>query len=145
MPQLRYLTPHAITVTRTSSKIGFARGLKHILRQLDTKRGAYFSSGYEYPERYSRWDVASVAPPVEIVGHERTLMIRPLNERGKVLLKLFWPVLAQNPQWEAHFRFPHAITLLLKPLAERFCEEERSKQPSPFSLLRVADRRIPRF
>ena len=112
MPQLRYLTPHAITVTRTSSKIGFARGLKHILRQLDTKRGAYFSSGYEYPERYSRWDVASVAPPVEIVGHERTLMIRPLNERGKVLLKLFWPVLAQNPQWEAHFRFPHAITLL---------------------------------
>ncbi|MBV8864233.1 MAG: anthranilate synthase component I [Acidobacteriaceae bacterium] len=137
MPQLRYLTPHGITVTRTSSKVPFARGLKHILRQLDTKRGAYFSSGYEYPERYSRWDVASVAPPIDIVGYERGLMIRALNERGKVLLKLLWPLLAQSLQWEANFATSDVITLALQPLAERFPEEERSKQPSPFSLLRL--------
>ena len=137
MPQLRYLTPHGITVTRTSSKVPFARGLKHILRQLDTKRGAYFSSGYEYPERYSRWDVASVAPPIDIVGYERGLMIRALNERGKVLLKLLWPLLAQSLQWEADFATSDVITLALQPLAERFPEEERSKQPSPFSLLRL--------
>ncbi len=137
MPQLRYLTPHGITVTRTSSKVPFARGLKHILRQLDTKRGAYFSSGYEYPERYSRWDVATVAPPIEIVGRERGLTIHTLNERGKVLVKLLWPVLAQNSQWEARFETADAIALALRPLAERFPEEERSKQPSPFSLLRL--------
>lgn len=137
MPQLRYLTPNGITVTRTSSKVAFARGLKRILRQLDTRRGAYFSSGYEYPERYSRWDVATVAPPLDIVGHERSLRIRALNERGKVLVKLLWPVLAQNPQWEAHFETADAIALALRPLAERFPEEERSKQPSQFSLLRL--------
>ncbi len=137
MPHLRYTTPHGITVTRTRTKVNYGRGLKHILKQLDTRRGAYLSSGYEYPERYSRWDVASVAPLLEIVGHERTLLMRALNERGKVLLKLLFPILAGHPQWDAQFLMPYTITLALKPLADRFPEEERSKQPSPFSLLRI--------
>jgi anthranilate synthase len=137
MPHLRYTTPHGITVTRTSTKVNYARGLKHILKQLDSRRGAYLSSGYEYPERYSRWDVASVAPPLEIVGHERTLSIRALNERGRVLLKLLFPILGGHAHWQAQFLLPYAITLALKPLPDRFPEEERSKQPSPFSLLRV--------
>ena len=97
MPQLRYHTPHGITVTRTETKLAFSRGLAHILKQLDTKRGAYFSSGYEYPERYSRWDVATVTPPIEIVGRERTLAINALNERGRVLLQTFsHPLLCEH-------------------------------------------------
>jgi anthranilate synthase len=82
MPKLSYTTPHGIAVTRTTSKMPYARGLRDVLKQLDSKRGVYLSSGYEYPERYSRWDVASVAPPLEIVGHGRTLTLRALNERG---------------------------------------------------------------
>ncbi len=39
-----------------------------MLHKLDRYRGIYLSSGYEYPERYSRWDVASVCPPIEIVA-----------------------------------------------------------------------------
>ncbi len=137
MPQLRYTTPHGITVTRTSTRVPYRRGLKHILKQLDSKRGVYLSSGYEYPERYSRWDVASVAPPVEIVGRERQLHIQALNERGKVLIELLWPVLSASTQWEAQHAVTGVVDLSLKPLAERFPEEERSKQPSPFSLLRL--------
>ena len=93
MPQLRYSTPNGITVTRTDTKLAFSRGLGHILKQLDSKRGAYFSSGYEYPERYSRWDVATLAPPLEIVGRERTLAINALNDRGRILLKFLDPLL----------------------------------------------------
>ncbi len=137
MPHLRYTTPHGIAVTRTSTKVNYARGLKHVLKQLDTRRGAYLSSGYEYPERYSRWDVASISPPIEIVGRERTLMIRALNERGRVLLKLLFPIMAEHSHWHAENASDNAITLALRPLADRFPEEDRSKQPSPFSLLRV--------
>ncbi len=136
MPQLRYTTPHGLTVIRTSSKVAYGRGLSHVLKQLDTKRGVYLSSGYEYPERYSRWDVASVAPPLEIVGRARTLLIRGLNARGEVLLKLLRPVLAQGRDWDASLEKPQEILLSLKPLGKHFSEEERSKQPSPFSLLR---------
>ncbi len=137
MPHLSYTTPHGITVARTATRVPFWRGLGHILEQLDTRRGVYLSSGYEYPERYSRWDVASVAPPLEIVGRERNLYIRALNERGQVLIQLLWPIVAESPHWDAVLRAPLEIALALSPLAERFSEEERSKQPSPFSLLRL--------
>jgi len=137
MPQLRYITPHGITVTRTETKLAFSRGLGHILKQLDSKRGAYFSSGYEYPERYSRWDVATLAPPIEIVGRERSLAINALNERGKILLLLFDPLLRAHPHWDCDPATAESINVRLKPLAERFPEEERSKQPSPFSLVRL--------
>ncbi len=137
MPQLRYTTPHGIAVTRSSSKIPYARGLRRILAQLDTTRGVYLSSGYEYPGRYSRWDVASVAPPLEIVGRRRKLEFRALNQRGEVLLELFSGLLKDHPHSQNNSRTPYSLMIELKPLAERFPEEERSKQPSPFSILRT--------
>lgn len=137
MSQLRYTTPHGITVTRNSSKVPYSRGLSHILRQLDSKAGVYLSSGYEYPERYSRWDVASVAPPIEIIGHERTLKINALNERGQVLIGILLPLIQNHPHVQSMSRTLERLTIEMKPLADRFAEEERSKQPSPFSLLRA--------
>src|SRR5947209_13137636 len=101
MSQLRYTTPHGITVSRNSSKLSYSRGLDHILRQLDSKFGIYLSSGYEYPERYSRWDIASIAPPIEIVGRERTVSIRALNERGEVLIEILRPLIEHHPHWDS--------------------------------------------
>jgi anthranilate synthase len=137
MPQLRYTTQHGITVARTASKVPYARGLDTLLKQLDSKRGIYLSSGYEYPERYSRWDVASIAPPVEIVGHGRRLEVRALNARGRVLIQLFKRFLAGHPDWESFESTEDALTGELRPLSGVFSEEERSKQPSPFSILRA--------
>ena len=137
MPHLRYTTPHGITVNRSCTRVPYKRGLGHILRQLDTVPGIYLSSGYEYPERYSRWDVASVAPLLEIVGRGRIVKLRSLNDRGKALLRMSYPLLRYHPHWQFASDSPDTITLSLHPLAERFSEEERSKQPSPFSLLRL--------
>lgn len=137
MSQLRYTTPHGITVTRTACMDPYAHGLEHILKQLDTKRGVYLSSGYEYPERYSRWDVASVAPPLEIVARARTVEFRALNRRGVVLIALLRPLLANHPHAQNVINTPGSLRIALKPLAEKFAEEERSKQPSPFSLIRT--------
>jgi len=120
MPQLRYTTPHGITVIRDAKRLNFNRGLKHILKQLDTKHGVYLSSGYEYPERYSRWDFASVAPPLEIVGRDRKLLVRALNDRGQVLLKLLFPIVASHSHWETRLEESGSVVLNLKPLAERF-------------------------
>src|SRR5581483_4447390 len=99
MPQLQYTTPHGIAVTRTTSKVPYARGLRHLLKQLDSTRGVYLSSGYEYPERYSRWDVASVSPPLEIVGRNRTIEFHALNSRGEVLISMLFDLLRDHPHW----------------------------------------------
>src|SRR5947209_9241696 len=100
MRQYRYTTTHGIQVTRTVSKGNFRAGLKHLLRDLDRHRGIYLSSGYEYPGRYSRWDIASSRPPMEIVSWNRRVELRPLNERGRRIARILHPVLSGHPHWE---------------------------------------------
>ena len=137
MPQLRYTTLHGITVTRSASMVPFSRGLGWLQSQLDSKRGVYLSSGYEYPERYSRWDFGTVAPPLEIIGRDRTVEFHALNSRGTVLLELLYPLFEHHPHSETTTRSPDRFMIELKPLGVSFSEEERSKQPSPFSILRT--------
>jgi anthranilate synthase len=137
MREYRYTTPHGIQVTRTLSKTNFRKGLNHLLRDLDRHRGIYLSSGYEYPGRYSRWDIASRCPPLEIVAYDRQVGIRPLNERGRRIIEILYPVLSTHPDWEACSLAEGALQGRLKPLPALFPEEERSKQPSAFSILRT--------
>lgn len=49
-----YTTPSGIAVERKLSQVPYSRGLSALLHKLDTQRGIYLSSGYEYPGRYSR-------------------------------------------------------------------------------------------
>jgi anthranilate synthase len=137
MPQLSYTTPGGIRVTRTSSKIPYKRGLKALLRRLDTQRGIYLSSGYEYPERYSRWEFASICPPLEIISIGREVSFRALNERGAVINRILVPVLESHPHWEQFRVTDDGIQGRLKPLPKIFPEEDRSKQPSAFSVVRA--------
>ena len=137
MREYRYTTPHGIEVTRTVSQVVHRRGLAHLARELDRHRGIYLSSGYEYPGRYSRWDIGSACPPLEIVSYDRRVEFRPLNERGRKILEMFHPVLAGHAHWE-EFGFESGILAgRLKPMPALFPEEERSRQPSVFSILRA--------
>lgn len=137
MRQLNYTTPSGIRVTRTALRSPYRRGLRRLLRELDDYRGFYLSSGYEYPGRYSRWDIASVHPPVEIVGRGREISFRALNERGSRMLRILEPVIGSHPHWESFDAAPGLLSGRLKPLPALFPEEQRSKQPSAFSILRA--------
>ena len=137
MSRLSYTTPGGIAVTRLSSVIPYRNGLKHLLHKLDRYRGIYLSSGYEYPERYSRWDVASVCPPLEIVAAGREVEFRPLNQRGEALNRILLPLLERHSHWEEFALRGAALQGRLKTLPALFPEEERSKQPSAFSILRT--------
>ncbi|HUS05850.1 MAG TPA: anthranilate synthase component I [Bryobacteraceae bacterium] len=137
MRQLKYTTRSGIAVTRTVSKLPYKRGLRKLLRDLDTQRGIYLSSGYEYPERYSRWDIASLCPPLEVVAFGRHIEFRPLNKRGEIINQILFPVLQPHPHWEYLELENGTLRGRLKPLPELFSEEERSKQPSVFSILRA--------
>src|SRR5579863_3187469 len=132
-----YTTPAGILVERTFSKVSYQHGLEALLRKLDTQRGIYLSSGYEFPGRYSRWDVGAVTPPIEIVARGRDIVIRPLSPRGQVLTQILEPVLAPHPHWESFANESGVLQGHLKPLPALFSEEERSKQPSAFSVVRA--------
>jgi anthranilate synthase len=132
-----FTTPSGIVVSRTISKVPYHKGLKPLLRKLDTQRGIYLSSGYEYPERYARWDVAAVAPPLEIIASGHDVTFKPLNERGEAINRMLDAVLRAHPHWESFELADNTLRGRLKPLPELFSEEERSKQPSAFSILRA--------
>mgnify|MGYP005840258873 CR=1 FL=1 len=137
MRQLRYSTRSGISVTRSVSKAPYKKGLRRLLRELDVRRGFYLSSGYEYPERYSRWDIAAANPLLEILAWERRMEFRPLNQRGEILNRMLYPLLAEHPHWDSFAPERGILRGRLKPLPALFPEEERSKQPSAFSILRA--------
>jgi anthranilate synthase len=137
MREVRYHTPHGIIVSRTTTKLPFRNGFGRFLRELDKTRGIYLSSGYEYPGRYSRWDIVSVRPPLELVSFQREVMFRPLNERGAAINRMLAAVLREHPHWEDFREENGALRGTLKPMPKVFPEEERSKQPSVFSILRA--------
>jgi len=137
MRTLRYETKSGIAVSRTLSKAPYRRGLQPLLRKLDRFRGFYLSSGYEYPGRYSRWDIAAITPPLEIVSSGRKVDFNPLNQRGEMLCRMLARVLVNKDFWETFDTPGGGIHATLKPLPGFFAEEERSKQPSVFSVLRA--------
>ncbi len=137
MPELQYRTPHGISVSRRISRLPFKSGLDRYLRDLDQYRGIYLSSGYDYPGRYSRWDIVSVRPPLEMVSFERDVTFRPLNARGVAINKMIAAALRDHEHWESFEEKDGTITGRLKPMADFFSEEERSRQPSVFSVLRA--------
>src|SRR5260370_260433 len=135
--QLRYSTPSGIAVTRVVSRVNFKKGLKSLLKDLDSHRGVYLSSGYEFPGRYSRWDFASTRPPLEIIAIDREVEFRPLNLRGEMLNQMLLPMLQRHPEWDSFALYGSALRGRLQPLPKLFSEEERSKQPAAFPMLRA--------
>jgi anthranilate synthase len=137
MREVSYRTPHGIAVTRAASKLPYRNGLDRFLRELDQYRGIYLSSGYDYPGRYSRWDIVSVRPPLELISFQRDVTFRPLNERGVAINRMLAPVLANHPHWDDFRETDGVLHGKLKPMPKIFAEEDRSKQPSVFSILRA--------
>lgn len=90
---------------------------------------------YDITNRYARWSLGFVDPPLEISGKGDTCTISALNARGKVLLV---PVLDAMEKLNADGALSQVsieddvISVKVAPPAEvgTFSEEERSKQVS---------------
>ena len=103
----------------------------HAARHLSFLRlrisGALFALGFRAPSRRR-----SRSSP-----RDARCTCRPLNERGEILNRILEPLLAPHPHWENFALEDGALHGTLKPLPALFPEEERSKQPSAFSILRA--------
>jgi len=137
-----FMTAGGIGIARTTIELPYGDATAPVLDALDTRRGVLLGSSYEYPGRYARYDVAFADPPVCIEARGRETRVAALNERGCVLLPPIAEALRATPAvaevaYEGAGRDAAAITVQLVAAALDFPEEERSKQPSVFSLLRA--------
>src|SRR5580704_19052074 len=85
MDRISYDTAGGVRVLRTAEAFDAAE-LDEITRQVQARPGGVLSSGMEYPGRYSRWHLAYIDPPVQIVARGRLISAAALNKRGEVLL-----------------------------------------------------------
>ena len=132
-----FRTTGGVEVQRETKALSLEQPLAELLKKLTTHRGAVFSSGYEYPGRYSRWDIGFVDPPLELVARQRDFTFRSLNARGRVLLEIFRRGLEGHQHLIELERVGDELIGAVAPMPDYFPEEQRSKQPTIFSVMRA--------
>jgi len=132
----RYRTRGGVEVHRSSVVESYADAMKKLARQLDDQRGLLLSSSYEYPGRYTRWDIGFVNPPLQLTAYNRDCTIAALNRRGEILLPALYHGLKEHADLLSITHDANNITLVIRQPDVAFSEEQRSRQPSVFSVLR---------
>src|SRR5579884_433518 len=137
MSNRQYRTAGGITVDRAIDPLPVDGAIDHIVLALNERRGVLLASSYEYPGRYTRWDIGFVDPPVQVTARGRDFRVDALNERGALLLAA---IASAVRTCEAVSHVEVSATSVRGTVREplgRFPEEQRSRQPSVFSLIRV--------
>jgi anthranilate synthase len=153
----QYTTNGGVQVTTEIQRLLFSTqpevgtssaAIEELVTQLDGRKGVLLTSSYEFPGRYARWSLGFVDPPLEIAGRGLDCNITALNARGQVLLPAIARVLQQLKDEEGILEYmhqsenddgTHTITARVVPPASvgTFSEEDRSRQPSLFSIVRA--------
>ena len=131
-----YITLGGIHVSRSISEVKMDTAVEEILFYLDSQRGGLLKSSYEYPGRYKRWAIGFVNPPLEVTSRENSFKLTALNNRGNVLLPILLERLCLHEQLEVVTQDKNCIIGKVKAATQLFAEEERSKQPSAFTVIR---------
>ena len=133
-----FTTEGGIKISRKRFATPYDGAIASYIDRLDSRRGAVFSSNYEYPGRYTRWDTAIIDPPLGIVSKGRVLTIEAYNERGKLLLDALVIHLKDHEVVASHQSIDESVhSFNIKKPEGPVVEEERSRVPSVFSLLRA--------
>lgn len=132
-----YVSEGGVTVKRHRSETPYDGAIETYLDQLDSRRGAVFSSNYEYPGRYTRWDTAIVDPPIMISSRGRSMRIEALNPRGEALMIGIARALERSNDAAIVEKTKALLELQIHAPGRPFSEEERSRMPSVFSVLRL--------
>jgi anthranilate synthase len=132
-----FVTRGGVAVERTLEEVDGLSELEAMIDRLDTRRGALLASSYEYPGRYTRWDMGFADPPLVLEARGRALRALALNERGAVLLPAIAEACRATGVLERLDVDRSTLAAAVRAPEGRFPEEERSRQPSIFSLLRA--------
>jgi anthranilate synthase len=108
-----------------------------LAERLDTRRGVLFSSSFEFPGRYTRWDMGFVDPPLMLSARGRDFTVEALNRRGEVLIDPIAEALRGRDAVAIKSADRTRVAGTIRETTTRFPEEQRSRQPSVFSVLRT--------
>ena len=131
-----YTTEGGVEVSVQVTSVEPSEAIEDIVDRLDSARGVLLSSSYEYPGRYTRWDMGFVDPPLVITSHGDKVDVEALNSRGELLLEPVRDNLKSLSCVTVEADSVRKVTCRVERGTVRFSEEERSRQPSSFSVVR---------
>jgi len=137
MQLMSYRTEGGICIQREISDQPYRPADNALAGALDTRRGVLFSSSFEFPGRYTRWDMGFVDPPLLFTARGRRFTIDALNRRGHLLLAPIAEAVGALAATTIERTSADLISGEIGETTERFPEERRSRQPSVFSVLRA--------
>jgi anthranilate synthase len=137
MQSKTYTTEGGIEVTREIVARAYSSADTALSDALDAKRGVLFSSSFEFPGRYTRWDMGFVDPPLVFTARDRAFSVEALNPRGEVLIGPIASALKSLDAVEVGDVSATRVDGTIHSSTTRFPEEQRSRQPSVFSVLRA--------
>ena len=132
-----YLSAGGISITRTARLEPRADTVEVLAEALDERLGVLLTSSFEYPGRYTRWDIGFCDPALSFTGRQRRFEVRACNERGAVLIPAVASALRGCDAVEALDADARTVTGTVRVSDEWFPEELRSKQPTLFSVVRA--------
>jgi anthranilate synthase len=133
----RFVTQGGVTITRERHERPYQGAIDGYIEGLNARRGAVFSSNYEFPGRYTRWDTAVIDPPLVISARGRAMRIETLNQRGEILLSIVGRAIAAEKDVAVTQTTRRRLALTVKEPGRVLTEEERSRAPSVFTVLRA--------
>ena len=134
--QIQYRCASGINVRRSSVELDYDTAMVDLANSLNSLKGVLLASSFEYPGRYTRWDIGFVNPPIQITARGREVRIDALNTRGEILLPELHRVIENCSAIVELNVNKQSLTLAIKAGAMPESEELRSRQPTVFSVLR---------
>jgi anthranilate synthase len=131
-----YRSRGGIDIYRASIGIDYADATCELVTALDSRPGVLLSSSYEYPGRYTRWDIGFTNPPLRISARGRRVELDALNARGEVLLSFFRELFARDDDVSCLVSVARQLVYDIQPPEPVLIEEERTRQRSVFTFLR---------
>ena len=133
----RYVTEGGVAVQVETAELEYTDYQSALFDALDQVPGIWMCSNYEYPGRYSRWDLAVIDPPLVITGARDALGFQARSEKGAKLLEIIASAVVDHPHVAGRQQGDGFLRLEIMRTTEPFPEDQRSKQPSYFSVLRA--------
>ena len=135
--QSSYITRGEIEVQVDTVPIEPDAAIEDLVDRLDSARGVLLSSSYEYPGRYTRWDMGFVDPPVSVTSQGDLVTAKALNPRGEVLLSPIRQIMQEIEHISIVEEDADRLVCQIERPTVRFEEEDRSRQPSSFAVIRA--------
>ena len=134
---MTYLSAGGIAITRTARVEPREDAIASLAGALDERLGVLLTSSFEYPGRYTRWDIGFCDPALSFTGRQRGFEVRACNERGAVLIPAIASALGRCDAVADIEADSNVVVGTVCTSDEWFPEELRSKQPTLFSVVRA--------